>query len=430
MIEETAQHIPPAAESGWHEVCVFLHGVTFEGENGTDHRGDYEQLKTGILAAAARQGKVTDLRRCIHGEWGSRANPSGQDRELASAQTFLHLCIKAIDDRTIDGRTRIWTWLALIMLGLYLPAVGCLWAVHAWAAATCQSGLPSCPVPGQTLTTMVVLGLVYLLIFGGVYLARKAICRRVFGFARQFFVHALGDMTYYFSSEGEEAIRRTIFRTLCQDLNQLWDEDPARRISLTLFTHSGGTVVMHDFLYLLFRDFEHDGAPPGPWKPRDFIEAHRPGARPASQMSPAELAHGLSLEEIEAFEDLIRAAREGRLRIRRFYTMASPISLTILRSNDLVARIASLKGDRPFPPEQQLKLCQLGLGSDPEQPKLRWLNFWNFNDPISAPLAFLYRDSTGVIEDIHVSFRKPVPLLVHNDHWSEPEVAERIAKSW
>lgn len=79
---------------------------------------------------------------------------------------------------------------------------------------------------------------------------------------RDIFLYGLSDLFYYISEEGEEAVRNTVFGKLMKDVRDRGrtSKDQAKKVSLTIFAHSAGAIIAHDFLYNIFctEKFEDD----------------------------------------------------------------------------------------------------------------------------------------------------------------------------
>lgn len=196
---------------------------------------------------------------------------------------------------------------------------------------------------------------------------------------RRAFIHGFADLFYYVSADGEAALRDHLFGALA---GALGDPGEGEGLSVTLFAHSAGAVVAHDFLYHL---------------------AGRPAAHPAA--AP------------------LRALREGgRLRVRRLYTFGAPLAPLMCRSASLLARLQ--QGRRLDPSD-------LALSPDPLLPGPRWLNFWDRDDLFAYPVAWAY-GTPGVaplVEDRYADLGDTFPA-VHGRYWASRSVARAIAETW
>jgi hypothetical protein len=205
--------------------------------------------------------------------------------------------------------------------------------------------------------------------------------------ARDAFLYGFADMVYYISKEGERAIRENVFRHLEREIRLLKKADGSSRpdISLTFVAHSAGSVIAHDFLYRLFG-----------W-----------GARPA---------FGLTLNKVR------RLVRRGRLRVRRFYTMGSPIAPFIFRSAALIEKVLK---------REKLSADVIGLRRSDGLANPRWVNFWDGEDLASYPVAFLYGEVDGeaVVVDKRVRLGESFPE-VHSAYWRSREVADGVAETF
>jgi len=196
---------------------------------------------------------------------------------------------------------------------------------------------------------------------------------------RRAFIHGFADLFYYGSVDGETALREHLFGELARLLAPAAETD---RVSVTLFAHSTGTLIAHDFLWHLA------GSP----EPHPAVSSLR-GLR-----------------------------REGRLRVRRFYTLGSPLAPLLCRSTSLVTHVESAR---------KLELADLALGRDDALPGPRWLNFWDRDDLFSYPLGWAYASgpSGGAVEDRRVDLGDTFPSI-HGRYWFDGGVASAIAENW
>ena len=216
---------------------------------------------------------------------------------------------------------------------------------------------------------------------------------------RNMFMYGIGDMFYYVSEDGKQSIRNNVFETILKKL-----EDSSRpnksskkyseNISLTLFGHSAGTVILHDLLFHIF--FQK-------------IKGRNNSV---------------------AYEDRLNtvrvAAQNGKIRLRKFYTFGSPITPLTFRSDNLVQMAANSSNGREF-----LKPEDIGIKSyrDLKKSLPRWVNFWDPDDLISFPVEHLYKDKGKIIEDkcIDVSDN---PFDAHGKYWTNKKVAKYIAETY
>ncbi len=211
--------------------------------------------------------------------------------------------------------------------------------------------------------------------------------RRFADGAREAFLYGFADMFYYVSRDGGRAVRDNVFAHLAGEIDNLKKSGgrTSPKISLTFVGHSAGAVIAHDFLYRLFG-----------W-----------GAQPL---------FGLTLNKTR------RLARRKRLRVRRFYTLGAPVAPFIFRSEGLIEKI--LKRERFNP-------AVVGLTPDEELANPRWVNFWDDDDLVAYPVAFLYEKVNGerVVVDRCVDLREKFPA-VHSAYWWSREVADGVAETF
>jgi len=202
---------------------------------------------------------------------------------------------------------------------------------------------------------------------------------------RRIFLYGVTDMFYYISQYGKRAVRRNVFHTISREIRERKKKEKGKKISLTIFSHSAGTVIAHDMLYHLFgKESEHP---------------------------------------LGKYLDILRGmATVGEVRIRRFYTTGSPLILFIFRSKYLTQKI--LRQEKIDPKE-------LGLGSRDGLSNPRWVNFWNKDDLISYPLEFLYQDAgnSKVVEDYYVNISDIFPR-VHDNYFKCSALAKYIAETF
>lgn len=196
---------------------------------------------------------------------------------------------------------------------------------------------------------------------------------------RRAFIHGFADLFYYVSPDGEAALRAHLFGALS---NGVGAPEAEEGISLTLFAHSAGAVIAHDFLYHL---------------------AGRPEPHPAA----APLRH-------------LRVS--GRLRVRRLYTFGAPLAPLMCRSAALIAR---LNAGRTLDP------ADLSLSPEPGLEGPRWLNFWDRDDLVAYPVAWAYAAPGGrpAVEDRYADLGDSFPS-VHGRYWFDRGVARAIAGNW
>jgi hypothetical protein len=226
---------------------------------------------------------------------------------------------------------------------------------------------------------------------------------------REWLILGVGDLIYYLSRDGEAALRHHIFSCLHQAVQNCLQAIAAETgagaaetgVSLTIVGHSAGGIIMHDLLYQLFR------AP--------TVHATK---------APTSATPLAAIDELRA---LIHTPdrKDRRLRIRRFYTMGSPITPLMIRSDSLIEKLTK---------DEQLELEDLGLDPDPSLANPRWVNFVDKDDPAGYALEFFYhnpRDSAGgqTIEDRQVDVGDN-PISAHGGYWSNRGVADVIAATF
>jgi hypothetical protein len=216
----------------------------------------------------------------------------------------------------------------------------------------------------------------------------------VYKAARELLFFAVADLMYYVSSDGEQALRKHVFRDLANNITEL-ARQKSNRISLTFFTHSAGTLIAHDLLFHLFG------------------KNYKPGETAGNEI-----------------KDIMKYARKKSLtdtstlliRVRRLYTFGSPIALLSIRANALINKLRTQK-------MQLLDTENLGLRAADGLENPRWVNFWDKDDLIAAPVAFLYKNTTGVVQDVSVNAGALLPAA-HTNYWYSLDMASYMAETF
>jgi len=202
---------------------------------------------------------------------------------------------------------------------------------------------------------------------------------------REYFFYGVGDLFYYVSADGKAAVRENVFKAISSEVERV-SQDGGRGagVSLTFVAHSAGTVIAYDFLYHLYDP-----------RRRGFL--------------------GFGLDKIR------RLIRRRRLRIRRFFTMGSPLAPFIFRADALIQKIGA--GER-------LQLEHIGLRAADGLAGPRWVNFWDERDLFAYPVAFLFDEaSRGTVEDKAIELGGLFPK-VHRKYWASRGVADYAAAVW
>lgn len=214
---------------------------------------------------------------------------------------------------------------------------------------------------------------------------------------REVLLYGVSDAFYYNSPEGGNDIRRTILLQINKNLmdNKILDENgmlpEGKKISFTIFAHSLGGIVMYDILRSIFIDVDN-------------------------------LKVSYPQDDVNSIVEGLHLLREsGRLRIRKFYTFGTQISMMFFKYPD---SIKTLRNNQLqdisaiFPPSDQI--------DDP-----RWLNFWDKDDILGFPFEFLFqkRDQTGnkILKDVAVDAGDYLP---HVQYWDNKTMAVEIIKDF
>lgn len=209
--------------------------------------------------------------------------------------------------------------------------------------------------------------------------------RNFYKSVREYFLYGVADLFYYTSPDGVNAVRANIFTALTDAVKRIEVNAPGDvGVSLTFFAHSAGTIIAYDFLYHLF-----DPRPKG--------------------------LFGFGLD------DLRKLVRRGKLRVRRFFTMGSPLAPFIFRADALISKVAA---------GECLDETHIGLVPADGLAGPRWVNFWDEADLFAFPIAYLFQGGArGVVVDQLVDLGDVFPK-VHRKYWRDKAVASSAAAVW
>ena len=221
------------------------------------------------------------------------------------------------------------------------------------------------------------------------------VARMIVNGFRKLAFYGFGDMFYYVSADGKQAIRCAVAKQIIEHIeNEAKDDD---LLSLTILGHSAGSVVAFDFLFYLFskeRSAEQFGS------------------------SDEEVCNGMKKLEMRV--------KNKKLRLRRLVTFGSPLAFTVFRSDAVLEIFAS--GGQLNPADYGLTTQFRRKASKLSGP--RWINFWDKDDPISWPVEPLMKHhdpstTLDVYTDVSDSVTK-----AHNAYWSNRNIHNAIVKYW
>jgi hypothetical protein len=198
------------------------------------------------------------------------------------------------------------------------------------------------------------------------------------------------DVLYYASRDGEDAVRAAAYTQVLREMDGAKDDPDVR---LHVVAHSLGATVAHDFLYGLFQP--DPGYQPGYLKIRD-VALEKP-----------------SDEDHERFKYWRGRALNGGLSLGSFSAAASQLPLTVVRSQDVVDRLAA---------GTKLDPSVIGVRED----KVRWRIFFDQVDMLGFPTRGLYEPADG-IEEFEVKNGNDI-ATIHSLYWNNPAVLESVAE--
>lgn len=222
--------------------------------------------------------------------------------------------------------------------------------------------------------------------------------------ARELFLYGFGDMFYYVSKDGKQAVRAAVANQITSFLRPYLAQDDSVPISLTLFGHSAGSVVAFDFAFYLFQQCMAD---------HSFI------SHDSKQVADSTW---------ESCIELRKRADAGQLRIRRLFTFGSPIAPLAMRSDPVVELLADGK---------QLRPADYGLTQNSEVfeplPGPRWVNFWDVDDVIGWPVEPLMEpavaNGSAAVKDQYLDV-SDLLSNAHNKFWTSKKMHQAVAELW
>lgn len=215
--------------------------------------------------------------------------------------------------------------------------------------------------------------------------------------ARKVLLYGVSDAFYYNSPQGGNEIRRTILLQIMKGLveSNVLDGNgelpEGKKLSVTIFAHSLGGIVMYDILQTIFIDIANLGITYPELDVRTIVDG------------------------------LHKLKNAKRLRVRKLYTFGTQISMMFFKYNDSLRK---LKDDELqdissiFPEDTKIK--------DP-----RWINFWDKDDILGYPFDFLFKtrelSKNKIIKDIAVDAGDYLP---HVQYWENERMSIEIIKDF
>jgi hypothetical protein len=226
--------------------------------------------------------------------------------------------------------------------------------------------------------------------------------RPVINGLRKLFIYGFGDMFYYVSSHGKQAVRRAVAEQFSSYIKPTLKNDDDL-ISLTLVGHSAGSVIAFDLLFYLFQNLRNE---------YKFVIS----------------ADALDSEVINDLNLFRQKAQEGNFRLRRLITLGSPITPLVCRNDDVLKILAN---NENIDPKNYGLTTQSESFDKLEGP--RWINIWDKDDPIAWPVEPLMRvsDDKGerIVEDVYTDVSDLVSKA-HNSYWFSSKAHKEVANRW
>lgn len=231
------------------------------------------------------------------------------------------------------------------------------------------------------------------------------------GKLRPLLMFNFSDMFYYTSADGKAAVRYVLAEKVLSCLGPPAERGP---LSITLFGHSAGSVVAFDFLFFLF----------GPERPVEaFIDPKKVKASP-SDAKRASVSVGDTLGDLKRLRE---AAQADRIRVRRLFTLGSPITPLAFRSDAILEILAKSADARLDSADYGLTRNPAGFQGPLKGPRL--INMWDKDDPIGWPVEPLMTGAGTVVKDQYTDVSDS-PTKAHDAYWSSAKVHKQIGMAW
>lgn len=223
------------------------------------------------------------------------------------------------------------------------------------------------------------------------------------------FTHGFTDALYYASSDGEKAIRNTIYTQVLKKLQKVETDDDVR---LHVVAHSLGSTVMFDFLYGLFApdecliDDEDSQSTIQDCEP-DFYKDN--------------INTDLSDYAIQYKEWRAKTKSDKspvRLKLASFSTFGGQLPFFFMRKQSLVDKFASS--------DHESRLLDAGVIGVPDRGLPVWKVFYDVNDLLGYPVKRLFQP-TSAIQEFHINTTWKF-WKAHEAYWDNERVIREIAK--
>lgn len=232
---------------------------------------------------------------------------------------------------------------------------------------------------------------------------------------RPLMIHNFSDMFYYVSEDGKNALRFAVAQRIVESVGG--SGGASEPISLTLLGHSAGSVIAFDFLFFLFFT---------PRTVEQFIEPKKlhagPSTRSASEDSPPRVQ-----ETLDALQRLKSMAQSGQLRVRRLFTLGSPVTPLAFRSDAVLHLLSRGRDARLSLDDYGLLRNDPAFGEPLRGP--RWVNIWDKDDPIAWPVEPLFSQAGSAVVDRYIDVSDD-PAKAHGAYWTSARVHAELARSW
>lgn len=219
--------------------------------------------------------------------------------------------------------------------------------------------------------------------------------------------YGMADMFFYVSRAGRPLIRQAVAEQIMNKaVNELVEK--GKSIELTLFGHSAGSVVAHDFVFFINRAKD--------LTPEQIDKASNSFA-------------GDDRKLLENLHKLIDHARAGKVKIRKLFTFGSPLHILFIRSLPV---LRSFSDDNPKGVDPEI----YGLTEDyPGATYPRWINILDDDDPIAGPVCGAIDETLNtakgkpIVEDVYLDTTWKISAA-HGSYWWSEKFAKTVRDRW
>ena len=218
------------------------------------------------------------------------------------------------------------------------------------------------------------------------------------------FTHGFTDAIYYASTDGERAVRNSIYTKVLGELEEAKKDNDVR---LHVVAHSLGATVMFDFLYGLFAPDEN--------YPEDKDNEklnHKPDFF-RENINDEKMGHYAECYDYWRQRSTC-PNKKGTLKLASFSTFGGQLPFFLMRKQKLVDMLHN---------KESLDVSVIGV--EPNNSAM-WKVFYDVNDILGYPVKGLFGNPVA-IQEFHIGTTWNI-FKAHDWYWKHPKVISEIGK--